>query len=873
MPFVNKCIYKRIDLKHFEISINTNTHNTLEIMVKFCNGSYPKKQEEIYAEHFEKFPYPLSDFQKHAIQGIVDGQHVLVTAHTGSGKSVPFEFAAEYFVERRKKVIYCSPIKALSNQKYWELTQKFPHISIGVLTGDCKVNPEADVLIMTTEILYNTLFLKNRKLNDPSINNSSLLLFDIDFENELACVCIDEAHYLNDPDRGHVWEGVIMMLPLHIQMVMLSATLDSPEKFALWCETRGRSEPSSTQEKEVWLIPTYHRVVPLTHYSYITATQTIFKIFKKDDAMKKEINDVINKPHVIQTSSGVFQETHYNKMKKMMKLFETKNVYMKRSFIINNLCKYMVENNMLPAICFVLSRKQLEVCAKEVTAVLLEDDSKVPYTVRRECEQIIRKLPNYQEYLQLPEYNDMVSLLEKGIAIHHAGVTPVLREMVELLFPKGYIKLLFATETFALGVNFPIKTVVFTDANKFDGNSTRMLYSHEYTQMAGRAGRRGIDEVGHVIHLNNLFRNVELTDYKLMMQGKPQKLVSKFKISYNLLLSLVDSEDQNFLAFVERSMIQEDIHSVLGGIMKTINDLECGLESMNETMACMRTPLDIVQQYIRSTNERKVAVNKKRKELERDISRIEDEHRTIQRDVGIVSKYNSLTCELDSTRKQFQDVEKYLQCSITTVLKFMEKEGFLLFDTVENRYSLTLCGQIATHIREVHCLVFAKLIEANAFQSFTSKDLVCLFSMFTNITVSDEKRTLGLLNGSSQIGENLTNVMGFISQNYDEYEKFESVCQVKTGSDYSMHYDLCNYLVEWCDCSTQQECKLVLQKLEQEKEIFLGEFVKAILKINNISSEMERVAESIGNIALLSALREIPEMTLKYVATNQSLYV
>jgi superfamily II RNA helicase len=414
---------------------------------------------------------------------------------------------------------------------------------------------------------------------------------------------------------------------------------------------------------------------------------------------------------------------------------------------------------------------------------------------------------------------------------------------------------------------------VFTDANKFDGNSTRMLYSHEYTQMAGRAGRRGIDDVGHVIHLNNLFRNVELTEYKLMMQGKPQKLVSKFKISYNLLLSLVDSGDQNFLGFVERSMIQEDIHSVLGGIMKTINDLERSLETINETMSCMRTPLDAVQQYIRCVNERKTAVNKKRKDLDRDISRIEDEYKTLQRDVTVVSKYNTVTDDLSKTQIQFQDAEQYLQTSITSVLKFMEKEGFLFFDSTENRYKLTMYGQLATHIREVHCLAFAKLIESNAFQTFTSKDLVCLFSLFTNITVNDEKRTLGLKNVQGISNENLIKVMGNITQQYDDYEKFESVCQVKTGADYNMHYDLCSYIVEWCDCSNQQDCKIVLQKLEQEKEIFLGEFVKAILKINNISSEMERVAESIGNIALLSALREIPEMTLKYVATNQSLYV
>jgi hypothetical protein len=201
----------------------------------------------------------------------------------------------------------------------------------------------------------------------------------------------------------------------------------------------------------------------------------------------------------------------------------------------------MVENNMLPALCFVLSRKQLEVCAKEITTDLLEFDSKVGYTIQRECEQIIRKLPNHQEYLHLPEYVEMVKLLEKGIAIHHSGVMPVLKEMVEILYAKGYIKLLFATETFSIGVNMPTKTVVFTNSTKFDGNTMRNLYSHEYTQMAGRAGRRGLDKVGHVFHLFNLYDGVAAIGQqtlKSILGGAPQTLRSKYAIGYDTVLNV-----------------------------------------------------------------------------------------------------------------------------------------------------------------------------------------------------------------------------------------------------------------------------------------------------------------------------------------------
>ena len=519
-------------------------------MVKICSQNYPIKNEELYKTHFEKYPFPLSSFQKYSIEAIVEGHHVLVCVPTGSGKTLSGEFAIEYFIGKGKKVIYTSPIKALSNQKFYDFTNKFPHISFGILTGDIKFNPEADVLIMTAEILLNTLYKKKSTNTNTNTNNSSnstnfidMTSFEMDFENELACVVMDEVHYINDIDRGKVWEETIMMLPKHIQMVMLSATLDSPSKFANWCETRVNNEKNTDKLNEinkiVYLAPAHERIVPLTHYSFITCNTGVFKVIK-DKAVQQEIQSCTNKIVELQNSKGKFNEANFQQMKKMLKLFESKNQFVKRAHVLNQVSKHMVENNMLPAICFVFSRKSLEVCAKELTTNLLEFDSKVPYIIKRECEQIIRKLPNFEEYLHLPEYLQMISLLEKGIAIHHAGIMPILREMVELLFSKGYIKLLFATETFAVGINMPTKTVLFTDVNKFDGFQSRMLYSHEYTQMAGRAGRRGIDTVGHVIHLNNLFKNIEDSNYKIMMKGEPQKLSSKFKISYHLLLNLLE---------------------------------------------------------------------------------------------------------------------------------------------------------------------------------------------------------------------------------------------------------------------------------------------------------------------------------------------
>jgi superfamily II RNA helicase len=834
-------------------------------MVKICADTYSSKNEEEFKEHFEKYPFELSTFQKHAIEAVVKGHHVLVTAHTGSGKTLPAEFAIEHMVKKGKKVIYTAPIKALSNQKFYEFTKKYTDISFGILTGDIKTNPEADVLIMTTEILLNTLYNKQSK----SISNmtSSLIDFDMDFDNELGCVIFDEVHYVNDPDRGRVWEESIMMMPEHVQMVMLSATIDTPERFARWCETRGNT-PTFKSDKFVYLASTNHRVVPLTHYAFLTTTSGVFKTIK-DKATQQEIKEVTNKLLPIQSNLGHFSEPNYHKIKKTLDLFEKNRLRMNRQHVLNSVCKHMVEKEMLPALCFVLSRKQLEICANEITVNLLEFDSKVPYIVKNECEQIIRKLPNYEEYLHLPEYVNAVALLEKGIAIHHSGVMPVIKEMVELLYAKGYIKILFATETFSIGVNMPTKTVLFTSSSKFDGNVQRTLYSHEYTQMAGRAGRRGIDKVGHVIHLSNLFPRIDLVTYKKMMHGKPQSLVSKFKISYNLLLNLVDMGDNDFVNYAKRSMIQNDIEKEIKDIHTDIQKSKTKLmESVN-----FHSPSYIVDTYVELLESVNTLKSKKRKEAEKQIASLQSEWRFLKEDVTKKHNQRLIQADINDMNLRIKNIELFMNNSIDGVMNILENKNFInkndISDDEQNNWSLTTKGKTASCLREVHCLVFSEIIHQERLYTLTSKQLVTLFSCFTNVNVSDEIRRLS----PSSHDDEVNIIMNTFKDLYDEYESYENCNVLSTGSTCEFHYDLMTECANWCDCESVEDCKRLLQKLEHEKEVFLGEFVKALMKINNIAGEMEKIAEMEGRMDFLSSLREIPRLTMKYVVTNQSLYI
>ena len=323
---------------------------------------------------YEQFPFELSEFQKKSIQAIKNGDHSLVTAHTGSGKTVPAEFAINYFHKKGKKIIYTTPIKALSNQKLYDMRLKFPHIDFGILTGDSKDNPDADVLIMTTEILRNTLFNKCILNNEEHIKDNIPLHFEMDIENELALVVFDEVHYIADEGRGEVWEQSILLLPPHVQLLMLSATIHNPEKFASWVENEKKKQGG---DKNVILSSTTERVVPLIHYGWFTGPKSIYKMAKGKDIENILIKNT-NKLLTLKDDKGDIKDNNYNSLYAIKTYISKQYIHINRSFVLNKLIKYLYENDMLPALCFVFSRKQVEVCADEINVSLFDDESDIP---------------------------------------------------------------------------------------------------------------------------------------------------------------------------------------------------------------------------------------------------------------------------------------------------------------------------------------------------------------------------------------------------------------------------------------------------------------------------------------------------------------
>lgn len=827
-------------------------------MVRICNKEYDNVSK--YNEYFEEYPFELSDFQKYAIESIIEGNHCLVTAHTGSGKTLPAEFAISHLIGKGKKVIYTSPIKALSNQKFYDFKMKFPEISIGLFTGDIKTNPEADVLIMTTEILMNYLF--NMKENESIVSN---LDFNIDIEKELGCVVFDEVHYINDKHRGEVWEKTILMLPEHIQMIMLSATIDGPEKFAEWCENRYNN-------KEVYLCSTDKRVVPLGHYSYITATEGFYKKLKDKDLeakIKKETKGLTE----IQSSNGKFNEINLDKVRNVLDLMRKKEIYMKRGHVLNSLCKHLKENEMLPGIVFIFSRKIVEKTAKEITINLLEDDSKIPYLVKNECDAIIRRLPNGEEYLKLDEYKELIKMLEKGIGIHHSGMIPVLREIVEMMISKKYIKLLFATESFAIGLDCPIKTAIFPALKKFDGDGMRELYSHEYTQMAGRAGRRGIDTVGYVVHCNNLFEMPYKSSYRQILSGVPQKLVSKYNISFSVILNLIkNGKEKELIKFSEKTMLNNKIKTHISLIKNEKDNMQEKYEKNQEIIKQnLKTPIEDIEEYNKLIKESDNMKANKRKNTLRKADNMKNMHKNFDKDneLYLNSIYNFNV--IRNLENEYIELTNMIKTVTEKTCDLLNKNKFVEIINNES-FILTEKGKIASMIAEINNLVFSEiLIKKNKFEGFTGDEIICSLSFMIDIKTSDDVKS----NKVNCKNYNVSELVTIIDKELQNYNILETNFKIISGIDYdTKNYDLPDIIEGWLECKNEHECKDYITNIINIKyEIMTGEFIKCLLKICAIVKEINKMSEELGYIKLLDKMQNIEEKVLKYVVTPQSLYL
>ncbi|KAJ3039815.1 ATP-dependent RNA helicase mtr4 [Rhizophlyctis rosea] len=470
------------------------------------------------AEPARTYKFTLDPFQQTAIYSIQRNESVLVAAHTSAGKTVVAEYAIAQSLRDKQRVVYTSPIKALSNQKYRELLAEFG--DVGLMTGDVTINPGAGCLVMTTEILRSMLY-----------RGSEII-------REVAWIIFDEIHYMRDKARGVVWEETIILLPDKVHFVFLSATIPNAMQFAEWiCKIH--SQPCH-------VVYTDYRPTPLQHYLFPAGGSGIHLVVDEKSQFRED-----NFQRAIAALGDKDDDGAGGGKKGGPKGKGRKDRSTKGQTDVHKLIKMTYLKNMMPVIVFSFAKRDCEANAVQISKLDFNDDSE-KQMVHNVFTNAIHSLN--EDDRNLPQIQNLLPLLKRGIGVHHAGLLPILKEVIEILFQEGLLKVLFATETFSIGLNMPAKTVVFTAVRKWDGKEQRWLGGGEYIQMSGRAGRRGLDDRGLVILM--IDEKMEPAVAKGMLKGVADPLNSAFHLTYTMILNLMRIEGINAEFILKRSFYQ-----------------------------------------------------------------------------------------------------------------------------------------------------------------------------------------------------------------------------------------------------------------------------------------------------------------------------
>ncbi len=784
-----------------------------------------------------QFPFPLDPFQKHAVKAIHNGENVLVTAKTGSGKTLVGEYLIHHCLKQGKRVFYTTPIKSLSNQKFHDLKQMFP--SVGIMTGDIKYRPDAQIIIMTTEILRNLLYKQGTQ------TQSLGLTAQISLEG-LGGVVFDEVHYINDRERGKVWEETMILLDPQIQLVLLSATIDKPELFASWL--------GELKQKPIHLISTNYRIVPLEHSVFIG-----------------------QQPQLLMDNKEVFYADAYKRyldwreQKRKDKDTKEKQVAQRRAggwenavvkgggmpafnHQLNECVKYLQSKELMPCLFFVFSRKGCENLAHLVEGSLI--DSSDAAAIRHIWDFHLHKYKDILEHL--PQAHQLKDLVMRGIAFHHSGLLPILREMVELLFGRGLVKCLFATETFAVGINMPTKTVVFLDLEKYSDecNGLRPLRTDEYIQMAGRAGRRGKDEKGYVFYLPQR-DPVSLGELQSMMTGRKSAISSQMDFGYDFILKTFQSKNFKWLDLLQQSYWYRQIQ---GECIETDKSIEA-LKQKLDALQLSEEEIQICRLRDEAEMKVKTAVNAQKKEAQRQLESMKNKQVGPKWDMQWkkYGSYKELSKELDKQESYFKHLKSIHTTKVTPVIDLLTHWGFLNEDK-----TLTELGILASEINEGQSILMAKAFEKGAWKDMTPEDFVGFLAAFLNEGKTEDEPHPNDLH----ISDALQNALHYVDELAYEYRQMEDKTQVQLAKQgfWEIHTQWIEPLQRWL----QGEDAAILCS---EYGLYEGNFLRSVLKVANMVEEWISLATFTKNIELLQLLEGLKESLVRGIVKPESLYL
>ncbi|HEY0890535.1 MAG TPA: DEAD/DEAH box helicase [Nocardioides sp.] len=523
------------------------------------------QQHPVFRDFAALYDFGLDDFQARACREIEEGRGVLVAAPTGSGKTIVGEFAIHLALATGRKAFYTTPIKALSNQKFNDLVARYGADQVGLLTGDNSVNGEAPIVVMTTEVLRNMLYAGSHTLRG------------------LGFVVMDEVHYLGDRNRGAVWEEVIIHLPESVTLVSLSATVSNAEEFGEWLETV-RGETTTILEER--------RPVPL--FQHVMVGRKILDLFASSDVdaaagFVKEgapVNGELMKIARDDWASSRIRDRRSPKDRRggpgdRRQVGNGRRVWIPSRVEV---IAALERDHLLPAIVFVFSRVGCDAAVTQCLAANVRLTTPAERdTIFEMVEDACRDLPAEDRHVL--GYHDWLDGLTRGIAAHHAGMLPAFKQVVEELYVRGLIKVVFATETLALGINMPARTVVIEKLTKWNGENHADLTPGEYTQLVGRAGRRGLDVEGHGVVLWQ--PGMSPKDLAGLASTRTYPLRSSFRPSYNMAVNLVHQFGrERSRELLEQSFAQFQADKAVVGLARQVRKAEEALEGYREAATC-----------------------------------------------------------------------------------------------------------------------------------------------------------------------------------------------------------------------------------------------------------------------------------------------
>ena len=652
-------------------------------------NKYPKTKK-----FADTFPFELDPFQIEACHALENGKGVLVAAPTGAGKTIVGEFAVDLVINSGGKCFYTTPIKALSNQKFSELSEKYGESKVGLLTGDTSINSEAQIVVMTTEVLRNMIY-----------SNSSTI-------NDLKYVVMDEVHYLADKFRGAVWEEILIHLSEAVQVISLSATVSNAEEFGEWLQTvRGDTE----------VIVSEIRPVPL--YQHVLFGNRLVDLFGENHKLNPELTRL--------------ERDSYRQVRGTWREKPKGPKSLTRSEVIEKLDR----EGLLPAITFIFSRNNCDAAVRQCLAAGIRlTNSQERSSIREVVAKNIKSLA--EEDLVVLGYYEWADALERGVAAHHAGLLPAFKVTVEELFQRGLVKAVFATETLALGINMPARTVVLEKLSKWNGEGHVAISPGEYTQLTGRAGRRGIDIEGNAVILWG--NELDSTSVGGLASTRTYPLKSSFKPTYNMSINLISQfGSDKARTSLESSLAQFQADKAVVGLAKQIRKNESARDSLFIEAKCDKG--DFIEYSQLRGQIKKLESDSKRSKRKR--AEIDDEIASIRKRMKnhichscpdrenhsrFAERALRLQREIDGLTERINSRTNVIAKRFDRIKIILDKFGYIDNDQI------TKPGKMLAKIYGETDLLIAESIRADLFSNLSATDLVAVISSCIYESRNDE---------------------------------------------------------------------------------------------------------------------------------------